>query len=185
MRRWYYRLRKALLPASGPKQLRPIASQLRTIVLPRTIAAAGLLIAAVLSLAGWRAPQSAAGETAAAHLGRGYDDLKQDRYDAAADEFRAALKLDPTLTLRARFPLAVALFELKQFDDARQQLEAVRREAGDHPNVLYYIGRVNLEQRDFTQAIANLSRAAADPPFPDTTYFLGYACFKQGDLASA
>ena len=29
------------------------------------------------------------------------------------------------------------------------------------------------------------TKAAAQPPFPDTSYYLGYACFKQGDLAAA
>jgi tetratricopeptide (TPR) repeat protein len=119
------------------------------------------------------------------HLGKAYDALKQDRYDEAASEFRAALKLDPTLTLRARFPLAVALFEMKKFDQARQEFEAVRREVGDHPNVLYYLGRLDLEQRNFQEAIESLTEAANKPPFPDTAYFLGYAFFKQGDLASA
>jgi len=63
-------------------------------------------------------PQTSAVDTPEAHLGKAYDSLKQDRYDEAASEFRAALKLDPTLTLRARFPLAVALFEMKKFDEA-------------------------------------------------------------------
>jgi tetratricopeptide (TPR) repeat protein len=101
------------------------------------------------------------------------------------EEFRAALKTDPKLTLRARFPLAVALFELKRFDEARKELQTVQRETGEHPNVLYYLGRIDLEQRNFAGAIANLTRAATQPPFPDTPYFLGYAYFKQGDLASA
>jgi Tfp pilus assembly protein PilF len=88
-------------------------------------------------------------ETTEAHLGRGYDALRQDRYDVAVSEFRAALALDPKLVLRARFPLAVALFELHKSDEARQEFEAVRRETGDHPNVLYYLGRLDLEDRNF------------------------------------
>src|SRR5882762_4525383 len=67
-------------------------------------------------------------DAAEAHLGRGYDALKQDRYEAAASEFRAALDLDPKLVLRARFPLAVALFELHKADESRAELEAVHRE---------------------------------------------------------
>lgn len=120
-----------------------------------------------------------------AHLGRGYDALKQDRYDLAANEFRAALDLDPTLVLRARFPLAVALFELHKSDEARKELEAVHREVGDHPNVLYYLGRLDLADRKFESAIRNLNKAAAKPPFPDTAYYLGFAYFKQGDLTAA
>ena len=49
--------------------------------------------------------------SAEVHVGKGYDALKQENYDLAASEFRAALSLDSTLVLRARFPLAVALFE--------------------------------------------------------------------------
>jgi Flp pilus assembly protein TadD len=42
-----------------------------------------------------------------------------------------------------------------------------------------------LDDRDFAGAIRNLTKAAAEPPFPDTTYYLGFACFKQGDLTAA
>jgi Tfp pilus assembly protein PilF len=91
-------------------------------------------------------------ETAEAHLGRGYDALRQDRYQTAADEFRAALQLDQKLVTRARFPLAVALFELKQTADARREFEAVRLETGDHPNVLYYLGRLDLQDGNFASA---------------------------------
>src|SRR5262249_9417469 len=108
-------------------------------------------------------------ETIESHLGKGYDALKQDRYDAAASEFQAALAIDPTLTLRARFPLGVALFELHKSDEARREFETVRREAGDHPNILYYLGRLDLDDRNFASAVANLAKAAAEPPYPDTT----------------
>jgi tetratricopeptide (TPR) repeat protein len=130
-------------------------------------------------------PEPTAGDTLEAHLGKGYDALKQDRYDVAVSEFRAALALDPTLVLRARFPLAVALFESHQSDQARREFEAVRREVGDHPNVLYYLGRLDLDDRDFAGAIKNLNQAVIKPPFPDTSYYLGYAYFKQGDLKTA
>jgi Flp pilus assembly protein TadD len=142
---------------------------------------------------GWSAAQSApavpsTADTPEAHLGKGYDALKQDRYEVAIGEFRAALQLDPTLVLRARFPLAVALFELHRSDDARRELEAVRHEVGDHPNVLYYLGRLDLEERNFESAIRNLKQAAAakpKAPFPDTAYYLGFAYFKNGDPGSA
>jgi tetratricopeptide (TPR) repeat protein len=124
-------------------------------------------------------------EATRAHLGKGYEALKQDRYDEAAQEFRDALAADPKLTLRARFPLAVALFESHKSEDARRELELVRKEVGDHPNVLYYLGRMDLDGLDYVSAVRNLSKAAAQPPFPDTAYFLGLAYFKQGDLANA
>jgi len=119
------------------------------------------------------------------HLGRGYAALKNDRFEEAADEFRAALELDPKLLLRARFPLAVALFELRQPEEARREFETVHREVGDHPNVMYYLGRLDLAEGKFDEAIQKLTEAAANPPFPDTDYYLGYAHLKRGDTASA
>ncbi len=131
------------------------------------------------------AGQPASADTAEAHLARGYDALKQDRYTVAVDEFRAALALDPKLVLRARFPLAVALFEMHKNDDARRELEQVRQAVGDHPNVMYYLGRVDVEEHQFAQAVQHLSKAAAKPPFPDTGYYLGYAYFRTGNLNAA
>lgn len=119
------------------------------------------------------------------HVGKGYDALRQERYDVAVEEFRAALQIDPKLTLRARFPLAVALFELHKSDEARREFDAVEREAPDHPNVLYYLGRMDLDAGKLPSAIANLLKAAQKPPFPDTAYYLGYAYFQQGDLPNA
>jgi tetratricopeptide (TPR) repeat protein len=119
-----------------------------------------------------------------AHLGPAYEALKAEQYDLAVSEFRAALKLDPKLVTRARFPLAVALFNLKQTAEARTELEIVRRETGDHPNVVYYLGRLDLMDQDYPAAIRNLTKALAKPPYPDTAYYLGFACFKQGDLAN-
>jgi tetratricopeptide (TPR) repeat protein len=128
---------------------------------------------------------SATPDTPEVHLGKGYDALKLERYEIAAAEFRAALEGDPGLSLRARFPLAVALFELHQSDQARRELEFVRRDVGNHPNVFYYLGRLDLDDHKYASAIRNLNLAAAKPPFPDTAYFLGYAYFKQGDLPAA
>jgi tetratricopeptide (TPR) repeat protein len=131
------------------------------------------------------APKTTDAEAPDTHLGKGYDALKQDRYEEAVQEFRAALASDPSLVLRARFPLAVALFESHKPEEARREFETVRQEVGDHPNVLYYLGRLDLDNLDFAGAIKNLNKAAAKPPFPDTAYYLGYAYFKQGDLPNA
>ncbi|HZQ70761.1 MAG TPA: tetratricopeptide repeat protein [Terriglobales bacterium] len=124
-------------------------------------------------------------ESADSHVSMGYEALKQDRYEQAANEFRAALAIDPALVLRARFPLAVALFQDNKPEEARREFEAVRQATGDHPNVMYYLGRLEVDARNFQAAIHDLNLAAKEPPFPDTAYYLGFAYFKNGELAEA
>ncbi|MBZ5571045.1 MAG: tetratricopeptide repeat protein [Acidobacteriia bacterium] len=153
----------------------------------------GMLVAVAFLLAaslGWANAQepavsSSVTDSAETHVGRGYDALKQDRYDEAASEFRAALALDSSLIERARFPLAVALFESHKSDEARKEFETVRQEVGGHPNVLYYLGRLDLDDHKFDAAIQDLKQAVIKPPFPDTAYYLGFAYFKQGRLVYA
>jgi tetratricopeptide (TPR) repeat protein len=162
----------------------PLTFQRRILLL---LAALALFSLGVVETAAQEAPAArpAPPDNAEAHLGTGYDALRQDRYEVAIREFRAALAADPRLSLRARFPLAVGLFELHKSDEARRELELVRREVGDHPNVFYYLGRLDLDDHQYASAVRNLNQAAVKPPFPDTAYFLGYAYFKQGDLAAA
>lgn len=119
------------------------------------------------------------------HLARGHDDLNHNRYRQAEGEFRAALALDPRLTVRARFPLAVTLFSLQERDEARAQFEAVRAETGDDPNLNYYLGRLDLMEGHLDSAVHNLALASSQPPFPDVAYYLGYAYLKRKDFDSA
>jgi protein O-GlcNAc transferase len=125
------------------------------------------------------------GASAETHVGLGYEALKRDQYEEAATEFRAALALDPSLVLRARFPLGVALFEAHQSAEARKQFDAVRTAVGEHPNVSYYLGRLDIDERNYAAATRNLKRAILKPPFPDTSYYLGFAYLKQGQLTLA
>ncbi|HEV2379158.1 MAG TPA: tetratricopeptide repeat protein [Terriglobia bacterium] len=130
-----------------------------------------------------RAPADA--DTPEIHLARGHDDLNNNRYQQAAAEFRAALALNPRLTVRARFPLAVTLFALQDRDEARKQFELIRSETGDDPNLGYYLGRLDLAEGNLDSAIRNLTLAVAHPPFPDTPYYLGYAYLKKRNFDSA
>ena len=144
-----------------------------------------LVLALVLAVLPSAAQTKASSAAAESHVSKGYDALKEDRYDAAIQEFKAALALDPSMVLRARFPLGVALFESHHPEDARREFEAVRKVVGEHPNVLYYLGRLDVDARNFPAAIKELSEAASKPPFTDTAYYLGFAYFKSGDLANA
>ena len=147
-----------------------------------------LVLAATLGSRGASQAAPAVADTPEAHLGKGYDALEQEMYEVAVSEFRAALQLDPSLVWKARFPLADALFELHRSGEARREFEKIRHEEGDDPRVLYYLGRLDLDDRNYASAILNLKVAAAakpSPPFPETAYYLGFACFKQGNLPAA
>ncbi len=132
-----------------------------------------------------RRPQNSSPSDAKAsaevHLSKGYEALKQERYDDAVAQFRAALEIDQTLVLRARFPLAIALFQEQKNSDARRELQAVRAAVGDQSGVSYYLGRVELEEHNYKSAAALLSKAIENPPFPDTAYYLGFAYLKDGN----
>jgi len=130
-------------------------------------------------------PKASSDELLEQHLGKGYEALKQEKYGDAAEEFRAALGIDPTLVMRARFPLAIALFEEHQAAEARRELETVRKAVGDQPSVLYYLGRLDLDEHDYKKAITNLNKANAKPPYPNTAYYLGLAYARDGNMQDA
>jgi len=144
-----------------------------------------LLLAVSVTSASGHQQSPAASDSAAEHVSKGYEALKVDNYEAAARELQAALDLDPSLVMKARFPLGVALFEMHKTTDARREFEAVRRDAGEQPGVSYYLGRLDIEERKYEAAIRNLNNAAAKPPFPDTPYYLGFAYLQINDLANA
>lgn len=142
----------------------------------------------VLSLPCWRVAaqtsdttkKSAVGDSLELHLGKGYESLKQEKYEDAEKEFRAALAIDPSLDMRARFPLAVALFEQHKNTEARREFLAVRDDAGDQPGICYYLGRIDLDERNYKGAVESLGKASVLPPFPDTAFYLGLAYVKLG-----
>jgi tetratricopeptide (TPR) repeat protein len=161
---------------------------------PRTCLRMVLLTAVVLgaggrgrAVLGQNSPsiKSESADTAEAHMGRGYDAFTLDRYEVAASEFQSALQLNPGLAPKARLALAIARFRMQKFDEARREFETLRREEGDRADIVYYLGRLDLEDGDFNSAISHLNKAIAKPPARDTAYYLGSAYAKQGDLASA
>jgi tetratricopeptide (TPR) repeat protein len=152
--------------------------QIRRAVLPAILA---LFTASVFA----QQPADPNANSLQVHLGSGYEALKQEQYETAEKEFRAALAIDPGLAMRARFPLAVALFQEHRFPDARQELQTVRQTTGEQPGISYYLGRIDLEEHHYKEAIENLTKAALRPPFPDTAFYLGLAYVKDGSDAKA
>src|SRR5579864_7803172 len=145
---------------------------------------AGQLVTVSLALlAAAQERPGAPADTAEAYMGKGYDLVQKEQYSEAAQEFQAALALNPAL-VRVRYQLAVCYFALYQFTESRREFERLKRETAD-PSVVYYLGRIDLVEDHLDAAILLLNRVASDPPFPDTAYYLGSAYLKKGELRSA
>lgn len=131
------------------------------------------------------APTPVPDPTAAqSHVGKGYEFEKDDRFASAAAEFEAALASDPMLS-RARYQLAVCYFALGRKDDARREFMRLRAATHADPSVVYFLGRLDLEEHSLNAAIQEFQRVVAQPPFPDTAYYMGSAYLEKGDLRSA
>jgi len=150
---------------------------------PRTLAPF-LTFALAVSLLIGRAQQPAPADTAEAHLGKGYEAEKDERYQVAAKEFQAALALNPGL-VRARYQLAVCQFALGKTQEARQEFERLEKETRGDASVVYQLARLDLRAGDVETAITRLVRLVHDPPFPDTAYYLGTAYLQKRELAPA
>jgi tetratricopeptide (TPR) repeat protein len=119
-----------------------------------------------------------------AQIGKGYDLVQKELYLEAAQEFQAALALNPAL-VRVRYQLGVCYFAIYQFAESRKEFERLLRETAADPSIVYYLGRLDLVEENLDSAISRLNIVASDPPFPDTAYYLGSAYLKKGDLAQA
>ncbi len=142
-----------------------------------------LTFALAISVLMGRAQAPASVDTAEAHLGKGYEAEKDERYQVAAKEFQAALALNPRL-IRARYQLAVCWFALGKTQDARQEFERLQKETGGDASVAYHLAQLDLRDGDVESAIKRLVRLVNDPPFPDTAYYLGIAYLQKGELAA-
>lgn len=134
----------------------------------------------------WMAAGAAAGATAAAraYLGSGNQLMQAERYAEAADEFQKALRDDRTLT-QARDQLAICYFELRDYAHARPWLEQMLHGKSSASVAAYYLGRIDLIDRDFDSAIRRLRSIPRERPVRDELYYLGSAYFKQEKYAES
>lgn len=84
----------------------------------------------------------------------------------AAAAFRRSDALAP-LEERDRFTLAMALVNLGDREGARGELERLNRDEPPQPLYLYWLGRLDYDQRRYEEAVAKLSRVVElDPQSP-------------------
>lgn len=121
--------------------------------------------------------------TAEMHAGKGAQLMLAQSFTEAQAEFERALALDPKLA-RARVQLGACLFAQGLNDLARREFERVQREAGESPAVEYYLGRLDLLSNDHAGAIRRLTTLAADPAYPQASFYLGMAYVSSGDMKS-
>ena len=134
----------------------------------------------------WMGTGAAAGSTASAraYLGSGNQLMQAERYAEAADEFQKALRDDRTLT-QARDQLAICYFELRDYAHARPLLEQMLQDKSSAGVATYYLGRIDLIDRDFNSAIRRLRSIPRENPVRDELYYMGSAYFKQEKYAES
>ena len=127
--------------------------------------------------------QSAAGDSAEVHAGKGAELMLNQAFAAAQAEFEKALELNPKLT-RARLQLGTCLFAQGLNDEARHEFERVQEESGESPATDYYLGRLDLLSGDAKGAIRRLSKLVSNAAFPQAAFYLGMAYVAAEDLKS-
>jgi Tfp pilus assembly protein PilF len=105
--------------------------------------------------------------------------LEQFKYKEAAEEFRQALKADPTLTL-ARVNLGIALYNLPDLAGALRELKSAVDALPDSPQLHYMLGLIAKSQNRTDDGIAEFQRTLQiDPRDPGANINLGQLLMQQ------
>lgn len=111
--------------------------------------------------------------------------LKRGMLDEAVQVFRKALKIDPKNTELVD-SLVTALLEAKDFENAKQIVDAALETNRDNPRLLAMHGRIQLGRGDAAGARATLERAiAADPNESSVREVLADLYLKQNEADRA
>jgi len=116
-------------------------------------------------------------------LGRAY--LNSNRSLPAVDEFKIALKLDPSIK-HGHYNLGFAYFSLGRNDEAISEYKEELRRSGESPALVYELGRSLVAGGKYEAAVSYLQRGTElDAPNPDVWYTLGKAQALAGQAAQA
>ncbi len=124
------------------------------------------------------------GSSARAHLGAGLRFAQSELYEQAAGEFEKALAADPQLT-EARTQLAVCLFQLRDYDRARELFGGMETAHASAEFAAYYLGRIDLIEGNFESAVRRFRSIKRQEPLRDEVYYLGVAFYKQDRFPEA
>ena len=91
---------------------------------------------------------------------RGVGLLEQFNHKEAAESFRRALSLDPNLKI-ARINLAIALFNLPDYENARTEAQKAAETASSYPQPFYILGLIARTQNRADDAVAAFKRVLA------------------------
>jgi len=111
---------------------------------------------------------------AMAHLGKGLELFGLQRYAESIEELQRAVTEDPKL-VDARYHLAVAYFNERQFEKARKQFELLAPTGYHKRWVTYYQGRLDLLSGNPDAAIRRFESLQGSEPWGDELYYLGSA----------
>ncbi|MGI8959137.1 MAG: tetratricopeptide repeat protein [Bryobacteraceae bacterium] len=112
-----------------------------------------------------------------AHLGKGAELMRSERYQEAAKQFEEALNEDAKLD-QARLNLAICDFELRDYTTARRLFSSLIGSKDQAREATYYLGRVDLLEDHVDSAITRF-RSLGDRELRDEKYYLAVALLRK------
>jgi tetratricopeptide (TPR) repeat protein len=116
-------------------------------------------------------------QNAMAHLGKGAELMRSERYQEAAKQFEEALNEDTKLD-QARLNLAICDFELRDYATARRLFSSMIRSKDQARAATYYLGRIDLLEDHVDSAITRF-RSLEHREFRDEKYYLAVALLRK------
>lgn len=111
--------------------------------------------------------------------------VNKGNYQEAATHFQEAITIYPEY-LAARNDLGAQYLKLKQLDEAEKHFEIVLSNDPKNFNAKFNMGLVQVERRNYTEAISLLQEAMAiDSTRPVTRLWIGIAKLELGDIETA
>jgi tetratricopeptide (TPR) repeat protein len=122
-------------------------------------------------------------QNALAHLGKGAELMRSERYQEAAKQFEEALNKDPKLD-QARLNLAICDFELRDYTTARQLFSSLVGSKDQARAATYYLGRIDLLEDQVDSAITRF-HSLEHGEFRDEKYYLAVALSRKQQYAES